>query len=249
MKGVLVLLVVVGIWLSVASLLKRRGWTGIKRNLCAGLAAFVGLLVGASLVADAPDQSASTPTAAVAQKPRPVEDPAKAAEKKAADERADRDNKLKKLDKDIVSIHHMDLADPPRILITLKADGWGEASAFHSFASSAAALLKKSEKEYLLDEGHDVVFIMEVEVVAEDGDGMAKKSRSNILDLHLPAASRSDFLADTERPEASALLRLSKVEYRGRVGRKVVRAFCDSSWHQGASGISPSATFCRQARS
>ncbi len=248
MKGVLVLLVVVGLWLSVASILKRRGWAGLKRNLCAGLAAFVGLLVGASLVADVPEQGASAPASAAAKASSPVEDPVKTAEKKAADERAERDKRLTKIDKDIVTIHHMDLSDPPKVWITLNADGWGEASAFHSFASSAAELLKKSEKDGLLEAGRDVVFIMNVEVVSEDGDGLSKKSRSNVLNLLLPADSRSEFLQDTERKGASALLRLAKFESRGRVGREIVRAFCDSPIYQGSSGVAPSATFCRQIR-
>ena len=249
MKGIILLLVIVGIWLSVSSLLKRRGWTGLKRNLCGGLAAFVGLLVGVSLVADVPVQDNSMPAAPTVKAPSPVEDPVKRAEKKRADERAERDKKLTKLGNDIVTIHHMDLSDPPRVWITVKADGWGEASAFHGFASSAAALLKKADKQGLLEDGRDVVFIMETELVSEDGDGMSKKSRSNILNLVLPTGSRSEFLADTERRGASALLRLAKVEYRGRVGREVVRAFCESPIYQGSSGVSPSATFCRQARS
>lgn len=248
MKGIVVLLVIVGVWLTVSSLLKRRGWTGFKRNLCGGLAAFVGLLVVTPFVVDVPEQGVAAPTVAAVEAQKPVEDAVKSAEKKAADERADRDKKLKKLDKDIVTIHHMDLSDPPKVWITLKADGWGEASAFHGFASGAAALLKKAEKEALLEAGRDVAFIMEVEVVSEDGDGLSKSSRANVLNVVLPAASRSDFLADGERTGASALLRLAKFESRGRVGREVARAFCDSSIYQGSSGVSPSATFCRQVR-
>ncbi len=251
MKELVPLLAVVGLWFVIATILKRRGWGGVKRNACAGLGAFVGLVVSASIIADPAPVSRSTAVA-------PANDvgahkivaSAKSDAELKAEARKARDEKLRRLDKNIVSIDYMESTDAPKVWITLKQDGWNEASTFYGFAVGASSLLKRAVKGNLIEEGRTVVFILRVDMIANDGDGMTKTSQSNILDLVVPANSIAEFVEDSERTSPSALLRLSHVDFRGRrAGREVVSAFCASSRYQGPAGLAPSATFCRQSPS
>lgn len=248
MKEWVPLLVLVALWFSIAWMLKRRGWSGLRRHACAGVTALFGLVLTTSIImGPLPGSDGKTGLGvkgAVAQD-------AGASEKddieQKAEARKSRDAKLMRLDKKIVAIEHMDLSEPPRVWITLKENGWDEASTFYGFSVDASTLLKKAMKANLIEEGRDVAFILQVDMVASDGDGMSETSQSTILNLIVPATSIADFLADSERSAPSNLLRLSKVEFRRRAGKDVVRAFCASSRFQGPSGVAPSATFCRQS--
>jgi len=250
MKELVPLLVVVGLWIGTAAILKRRGWGGLKRHACAALGAVFGLVVSASIIADpVPAHSVTTSASASSAVAQRTAAPAKSDAELKAEVRKARDEKLRRLDKKIVAIDYADSADEPTVWITLKEDGWDEASTFYGFAVGASSLLKKAMKDRLVEEGRIVIFILRVDMVSSDGDGMSKTSESNILDLVVPATAVAEFLADSERAAPSALLRLSKVEFRGRTGREVVQAFCKSSRFQGPSGVAPSATFCRQSPS
>lgn len=242
MNGVVVLVALIGGWVIAVNVLKRRGWSGFRRHLAGGSCGFVAVMLVGGLMSD-PDEKRGGEAKAVEATPANVKEP----EVESPERRREQsDARIRKLSRDIVAIKHLDEAKPPKLSMTLKVSGWDEASAFHSFAASAASILSKAGTEPLAEEGADILFVLQTEVVTTDGDGATKKSDAPVMALLVSSADVPAIIADKERPPASALLRQSKPLFNSRIGKEAAQAFCDSSRFQGPSGIAPSSTFCKK---
>jgi hypothetical protein len=251
MKGLVILMVLIGVWAAVATLLRRKGWTAIKRHVGAGLCGFFAMLLVTGAIMDPPDRKPPVPAPAAASSKAseietPAADTADTAEAAGADGKST-DTKIQKLADDIVAVDHMDHATPPKLVITLKKSGWDEKQTFYAFVGDASQIVAKATDKKLTANGVDFVFILRVAVSSVDGDGAKKTSDQNILQILVPAADVPAILADKDRPAESALLRRAQVEFNGRIGRDMVTDFCTAELYQGRSGVSPSKTFCQSA--
>jgi hypothetical protein len=213
------------VWAGIVHLGKKQNWSGRKRHWMGFLAAL--LVAGAIGSAFAPVDQTAPPTST-------------AQSHEAAQPQGAADKALKKLDARIVSVDHMPMATPPRLVLTLKGDGWDEAAVFQNFAIDARRLLTKMGEQKLLPTGEDITFILRVEIIGGDGQSGEK----NIVHLTIPARVAAQIAVTDNKNAASELLRHAHAEFNGRMGREVVTAFCNSDRSQ---MVVPAATFCMQA--
>ncbi|MCD7096968.1 hypothetical protein [Stenotrophomonas sp. MMGLT7] len=231
MEGFFGLAAFVFAWVVMAHLGKKKNWGGLKWHGLGFVAALVALgIVGAVL---APPSNPAQPTPAT-QATDEAADPVDV-RPQGADDKA-----LKKLDDRLVSVDHMPMATPPRLVLTLKGDGWDEAAVFQNFAMDARRLLTKMGERKLLPADEDITFILRVGTVGGDG----RDAEQNIVHLTLPATAATQVAGTDNKNAESELLRHARAEFNGRMGREVVTAFCNSDRSQ---MVVPAATFCQQA--
>jgi len=151
----------------------------------------------------------------------------------------DRDAAIARIHPSIGEVAWQPYAAPPRLVLTLDGSGWDEAHVFYGFAIDASSALAKLEKKKLRPTDHDVTFMLRVK-------GADSKNR-NVLHLRIPGSAAAGSQQANASGDARALLQQSTVEFNGRMGRDLVRAFCSSSKYQGPNGVQSVPDFCRRA--
>lgn len=148
---------------------------------------------------------------------------------------------IAKLHPNLVDVDTQAFATPPRLVMTLKGDGWGESDTLFGFAGDATAVLKKMAKKKLIPVGNGITFILRVE--AESG---GQTQERNVL--HIAVEQKVvQSVADGADISAQVLLDSSEVEFNGRLGRSITERFCADDKYQGTSGLLRTVEFCGQA--
>lgn len=141
----------------------------------------------------------------------------------------------------VVAVDTQPFATPPRLVITLKGDGWGESDILPGFARDANYVLKKMAKKKLIPSDHGITFILRIE--AESGDKMLDL---NVLHLSVDQPV-VESIADGASISAQVFLNTSDVSFNGRMGRVITQRFCADDKYQGAGGVLRTAEFCAKA--
>ncbi|GEM_PF-1648873 len=246
MEGMVVLAVLIGVWASVAVVLRRKGWSAVKRHAGGGLCGIVAMILATAAMME-PSERGTVGAATAASSALDRKAGGLSEAEIHVKSRKSTDQKIRKLSRDIVEVHHMDHAATPKLVITLKKSGWDEKATFYDFVEDAGKIVATSIDQRLKGEGSDFVFILRVELLSNDGDGASRSSEKNILQILVPGAEVASVLADKERTPESALLLRSKVKFNGRTGRDMFTEFCGSKLYQGPSGLAPSMTFCQHS--
>lgn len=210
------------VWAGIVHLGKKQNWSGRKRHWMGFLAAL--LVAGAIGSAFAPVDQTAPPTST-------------AQSHEAAQPQGAADKALKKLDARIVSVDHMPMATPPRLVLTLNGSGWDEAAMFYGFIVDATRVLDLMAAKNLVPAGEDVVFILRAPMTSGDAINV----------LHLELAAEHVVVMAGKNPSVPALLQQARVEFNGRHGREIVTAFCRSDRYQGAGGLAATPAFCANA--
>lgn len=148
---------------------------------------------------------------------------------------------LMKMHPNVVAVDAQPFATPPRLVMTLKGNGWRESDILHGFASNATSIPKKMAKKELIPADHGITFILRIEV--ESGGEMLDR---NVLHLSVDQPF-VEAVAGGANVSAQALLNTSDVSFNGRLGRRLTEQFCGDDKYQGADGVLRTVDFCSKA--
>lgn len=148
---------------------------------------------------------------------------------------------IAKLHPNLVAVDTQAFATPPRLVMTIKGDGWGESDILFGFAGDATSVLKKMAKKKMIPVDHGITFILRVEA---ESSGQTQERNA----LHIAVDQQVvQSVAGGADISAQALLDSSDVEFNGRLGRGITERFCADDKYQGAGGLLRTVEFCDQA--